>query len=583
MSMVEKKKKTRSTSSSADPATQYALDVTTGKVLAGPDIRNACARHIRDLENGPARGLFWDVEAVRRVINFFARVLKLNGGEHEGQPFILLPWQCFIVGSLFGWKSADGTRRFRMSYIESGKGSGKSPLAGGVGLYLLMADKEPRAEVYAAATKKDQAMILFRDAVTMVDQSPALAQRITKSGTGLNVWNLAFLQTGSFFKPISSDDGQSGPRPHGALVDEVHEHKTNAVVEMMRAGTKGRRQALMFLITNSGHDKTSVCFEYHEYGRKVAAGDLEDDSFFSFICSLDEGDDPFKDESCWGKANPSLGHTFTEKYLREQVTQARGMPSKESIVRRLNFCQWVESADPWIDSDTWMKCEQDFDPEDLAGEECYGGLDLSGSRDLTSLALYFPRLKKLLVEFWTPKDTLLERAKTDHVPYDAWLRNGFIHAPPGKAVNYGFVADRIGELTQKYDIRCIACDQYRIKYLEVELANQSVEVELIPHGQGFYKAQESGLWMPRSIELFEEHLNSGELIIRTNPCLRWNAASAVLEADQKDNRIFAKKKSTGRIDGVVASAMAIGAAEDAILVETGDPDDFFDDPIMVGI
>ncbi len=583
MSMVEKKKKTRSTSSSADPATQYALDVTTGKVLAGPDIRNACARHIRDLENGPARGLFWDVEAVSRVINFFARVLKLNGGEHEGQPFILLPWQCFIVGSLFGWKSADGTRRFRMSYIESGKGSGKSPLAGGVGLYLLMADKEPRAEVYAAATKKDQAMILFRDAVTMVDQSPALAQRITKSGTGLNVWNLAFLQTGSFFKPISSDDGQSGPRPHGALVDEVHEHKTNAVVEMMRAGTKGRRQALMFLITNSGHDKTSVCFEYHEYGRKVAAGDLEDDSFFSFICSLDEGDDPFKDESCWGKANPSLGHTFTEKYLREQVTQARGMPSKESIVRRLNFCQWVESADPWIDSDTWMKCEQDFDPEDLAGEECYGGLDLSGSRDLTSLALYFPRLKKLLVEFWTPKDTLLERAKTDHVPYDAWLRNGFIHAPPGKAVNYGFVADRIGELTQKYDIRCIACDQYRIKYLEVELANQSVEVELIPHGQGFYKAQESGLWMPRSIELFEEHLNSGELIIRTNPCLRWNAASAVLEADQKDNRIFAKKKSTGRIDGVVASAMAIGAAEDAILVETGDPDDFFDDPIMVGI
>jgi len=581
--MVEKKKKTRSTSSSADAATQYAMDVTSGKVLAGPDIRNACARHLRDLESMHARGLFWDIESAQRAIDFFAKVLKLNGGEHEGAPFILLPWQSFIVGSIFGWKASDGYRRYRMVYVESGKGSGKSPLAGGVGLYCLVADKEPRAEVYAAATKKDQAMILFRDAVAMVDQSPALSQRINKSGGTGKEWNLAFVQTGSFFRPISSDDGQSGPRPHCALIDEVHEHKSNQVVEMMRAGTKGRRQALMFLITNSGHDKTSVCFEYHEYGRKVAAGDLEDDSFFSFICSLDEGDDPFKDESCWGKANPSLGHTFTEKYLREQVTQARGMPSKESIVRRLNFCQWVESADPWIDSDTWMKCEQDFDPDDLAGEECYGGLDLSGSRDLTSLALYFPRLKKLLVEFWTPKDTLLERAKTDHVPYDAWLRNGFIHAPPGKAVNYGFVADRIGELTQKYDIRCIACDQYRIKYLEVELANQSVEVELIPHGQGFYKAQESGLWMPRSIELFEEHLNSGELIIRTNPCLRWNAASAVLEADQKDNRIFAKKKSTGRIDGVVASAMAIGAAEDAILVETGDPDDFFDDPIMVGI
>ncbi len=581
--MVEKKKKTRSTSSSVDPATRYAMDVESGKEIAGPDIRNACKRHLLDLDSCHARGLQWDVAAAQRAIDFFAKVLKLNGGEHEGKPFSLLPWQCFIVGSIFGWKNSEDHRRYRMAYVESGKGSGKSPLAAGIALYCLVADKEPRAEVYAAATKKDQAMILFRDAVAMVDQSPALAQRINKSGGVGKEWNLAFLQTGSFFRPISSDDGQSGPRPHCALIDEIHEHKSNQVVEMMRAGTKGRRQALIFMITNSGHDKTSVCFEYHEYGRKVAAGDLEDDSFFSFICSLDDDEDPFKDESCWKKANPSLGHTFTERYLREQVTQARGMPSKESIVRRLNFCQWVESSDPWIDSDTWMKCEQDFDPDVLEGEECFGGLDLSGSRDLTALALYFPKTKKLLVEFWTPKDSMLERAKTDHVPYDAWLRNGFIHAPPGKAVNYGFVAVRIGELAARYDIKCIAFDQYRIKYLEPELESESVSVELIPHGQGFYKAQESGLWMPRSIELFEELLNNQELVIRTNPCLRWNAASAVLEADQKDNRIFAKKKSTGRIDGVVASAMAIGAAEDANLQEHGDPDDFFDDPIMAGI
>ncbi|HDL7098263.1 TPA: terminase large subunit [Yersinia enterocolitica] len=581
--MAEKKKKTRSPSSSVDPVTQYATDVTSGKIVAGPDIRHACERHLRDLELGPARGLVWDVEAVSRVIAFFANILKLNGGDYEGKPFILLSWQCFVIGSIFGWKSSDGTRRFRMVYVESGKGSGKSPLAGGVGLYCMIADKEPRAEVYAAATKKDQAMILFRDAVSMVDQSSALSQRVVKSGTGLNVWNLAFLQTGSFFKPISSDDGQSGPRPHCALIDEVHEHKTNQVVEMMRAGTKGRRQALIFLITNSGHDKTSVCYDYHEYGKKVASGDQEDDSFFSFICSLDEGDDPFKDESCWGKANPSLGQTFELKYLREQVTAARGMPAKESIVRRLNFCEWVESATPWIGGDTWMDCEDEFDIEELAGEECYGGLDLSGSRDLTSLALFFPKHNKLFVEFWTPKDSLLERAKTDRVPYDKWLKAGFIHAPPGKAVNYGFVAHRIGELTAMFDIKCIACDQYRIKYLELELESNSVSVVLVPHGQGYYKAQESGLWMPRSIELFEAKLNNKELVIKRNPCLRWNAASAVLEADQKDNRIFAKKKSTGRIDGVVASAMAIGAAEDADIEEEGDLDGFFDNPIIVGI
>jgi len=578
--MVEKKKKTRSTSSSVDQATQYAMDVDSGKEIAGPDIRNSCKRHLNDLKTCKARGLLWDVEAAQRAINFFSMVLKLNGGDYEGKPFVLLPWQCFIVGSLFGWKNADGYRRFRMVYVESGKGSGKSPLAGGVGLYCLTADNEPRAEVYAAATKKDQAIILFRDAVAMVDQSPALSQRITKSGGAGKEWNLAFLQAGSFFRPISSDDGQSGPRPHCALIDEIHEHKSNIAVEMMRAGTKGRRQALIFMITNSGHDKTSVCYDYHEYGRKVADGSIEDDSFFSFICSLDEGDDPFKDESCWKKANPSLGHTFTERYLREQVTQARGMPSKESLVRRLNFCQWVDADNPWMSSEVWSNCEEDFDLDELEGEECYGGLDLSGTRDLTSLALFFPKQKKLVVEFWTPKDTLADRAKTDRAPYDVWVKNGYVNATPGKAVKYGFVAERIAQLALRFDIKAIAFDQYRIKYLEPELEEADVSVPMIPHGQGYYKAQDSGLWMPHSIELFEEMLDDGTVTIKTNPCLRWNASSAVTEADQKENRIFAKKRSTGRIDGVVASAMAIGAAEGDIADE-GDIDDFFSRPLSM--
>ena len=580
--MVEKKRKTRSTRTSLDPATQYAQGVNDGKILAGPDIRSACARHLKDLKEAKQKGLVWDIDAVQRVINFFAKVLKLNGGEHEGQPFILLPWQCFVIGSIFGWKVEDGTRRFRMVYVESGKGSGKSPLAAGVGLYCLMSDSEPRAEVYAAATKKDQAMILFRDAVAMVDQSPALSQRITKSGGAGKEWNLAFLKAGSFFRPISSDDGQSGPRPHCALIDEIHEHKHNTAVEMMRAGTKGRRQALIFMITNSGHDKTSVCYDYHEYGRKVAEGSIEDDSFFSYICSLDEGDDPFKDESCWGKANPSLGYTFTDRYLREQVTQAQGMPAKESIVRRLNFCQWVDAANPWINGDTWMSCEKKFTLEDLQGEDCYGGLDLSGTRDLTSLALYFPRIKHLYVEFWTPKDTLRDRAKTDRVPYDAWARKGFIHTPPGNAVKYEFVAERIAEITTHVNLLAIAFDQYRIKYLEPKLDEAAVTVPLVPHGQGYYKAKDSGLWMPRSIELFEALIDDQAIIIHANPCLRWNAASAVTEADQKENRIFAKRKSTGRIDGVVSSAMAIGASEEEY-EDDGDIEGFFDDPIIVGI
>lgn len=560
---MPKRKKTNSTDSSVDKATQYAINVTSGKILAGPDIRNACKRHLDDLKNAKEKGLVWDTESAQRAAEFFEKVLKLNGGEYEGKPFVLLPWQYFIVGSLFGWKTLDGYRRFRMAYIESGKGSGKSPLAAGIGLYCLMADNEPRAEVYAAATKKDQAMILFRDAVAMVELSPDLDKRIKKSGTGQNVWNLAYLQKGAFFRPISSDNGQSGPRPHCVLIDEIHEHKTNEVVEMMRAGTKGRTQAIIVMITNSGHDKTSVCYEYHEYGRKVAEQTLIDDAFFSFICSLDEGDDPLADESCWPKANPSLGHTFTHKYLREQVTQAKGMPTKESIVRRLNFCQWVESANPWLAADIWIANEQDFNVDELIGEECYGGLDLSGTRDLTALSLYFPKHKKAFTEFWTPQETLLDRAKSDHVPYDVWVKKGYLFATPGRVVDYDYVANRLGELKAKFNIINLAFDPYRIKYFQKSLDDVSVDIEMTPHGQGFYKSKDSGLWMPHSIELLEKDITENNIIIKFNPCLRWNAASAVLESDNKENKVFAKKKSSGRIDGVVSLAMARGCADGA--------------------
>lgn len=576
--------KRQSQTNISDRVTGFAEDVLSGVIIAGPSVRDACQRHINDLALGPARGLRWDLEDANHRIGYFEEVLCLNGGEYEGLPFILNPWQAFIVGSLFGWKAPDGYRRFRTAYIETAKGSGKSPLAAGIGLVGMTSDGEARAEIYAAATKKDQAMILFRDAVSMVDQSSLLADRIEKSGRGEKVWNLAHPKSGSFFRPISADDGQSGPRPHIALLDEIHEHKTRMVVDMMRAGTKSRRQALIVMITNSGHDRTTICYDYHEYGKAVCAGTKVDDSVFAFICGLDESDDPFKDEGCWYKSNPSLafgkpgdanGGVPGLKYLREQVTEARGMPSKESTVRRLNFCEWVDAENPWLAADVWMGCEEDYDLDSIPmGEPCYGGLDLSGTRDLTALVLYFPRLKLVVAEFWTPGDTLVERARVDRVPYDAWLRGGFLHAPPGKAVDYAAVAARCGELAIRFEIKGIAFDPYRIKYFTPELDAQGINIPLMPHGQGYTVSKESGLWMPRSIEMTESALTERQVKIKTNPVLRWNAASAVLEADQKDNRIFAKRKSTGRIDGVVAMAMAFGAADGAKEKDKGDIDDY---------
>jgi phage terminase large subunit-like protein len=563
----------------SDRATQYAKDVVRGKLPAGPHVRAECARHLRDLTEGPQRGLKWDKAAAARAIGFYRDVLCLNGGEHEGKPFELEAWQAFIVGRLFGWKGADGYRRFRMAYVETGKGSGKSPLAAGVGHYTLLADDEPRAEVYAAATKKDQAMVLYRDAVAMVDQSPALQRALRKSGTGLNVWNLAHLKTGSFFRPISADDGQSGPRPHCALIDEIHEHKTPQVVEMMRAGTKGRRQALIFMITNSGFDRTSVCFQYHDYGAKVAAGELQDDSFFSYICALDEDDDPFESEECWPKANPSMGVTFQPKYLREQVTQARGMPAKESIVRRLNFCQWVDAANPWIDGDLWRACRVPFTDDDIAGLPCTLALDLSAKRDLTALALIWRAPDGRLfvrVVFWTPADTLTERARTDNVPYQAWVDAGFLRTVPGRSIDYAYVAREVATLLGQYDVKSLAFDQWRIEDFQRELDDLGVEnfifdgddetssktgLCLYRHGQGFAGGGSAHvLWMPRSITSLEDAVINKTVSVMTNPVLDWNSASAVHEADATGNKKWEKRKSTGRIDGIVAVSMGVGAA-----------------------
>ena len=568
-------KTTSRASSRADRVTTYARKVAAEKIVAGPLVRLAAARHLDDLAHGHERGLRWDPKKADRVFKFFERVLRLNGGEHEGKPFILQPWQAFIVGCLFGWVLADGSRRFQTAYLEIGKGNGKSPLAAGVGLYGLIADGEARAEIYAAATKKDQAQILFRDAVAMVDLSPALARVISKSG-GTPVWNLGHVQSGSWFRPISSDDSQSGPRPHIALVDEVHEHKTSQVLDLLRAGFKGRRQPMLVEITNSGVDRTSICYRHHEYSERVLQGSVKDDAWFAFVCNLDPSDDPLEDESCWLKANPNLGVSVTLKYLHGLVHEARGMPAKASVVRRLNFCEWVDADNPAIDRDAWMACQSAFLYADLAELEPVGALDLSGTRDLTALGLWWPAEEgtpaRFAAEFWTPEEGLLERAKRDRVPYDAWARDGFITTTPGRSVNYRWVAIRLGELQQEIGLRRVAFDAYRIKYLERELEQLGIEIELVPHGQGFYKAAESGLWMPHSIEVAERAIIDKTIRIRPNPALTFAAASAVHEEDPKGNRIYTKRRSKGRIDGMVVLAMAAGLADGGL--GEGVPDDY---------
>lgn len=521
-------------------------------------MRDACARHLRDLDDGPKRGLRWDVNEANEAIAFFREVLVLNGGEFEGVPFELLLWQKFIVGSIYGWKRADGTRRFRLAYVETGKGSGKSPIAAGIGMKGLVADNEERAEIYAAATKKDQAQVLFRDAIAMYKQSPELYSRLEPSGGVGKEWNLAHHASNSFFRPIASDDGgQSGPRPHIILGDEVHEMPTRTLLEMLRAGFKFRRQPLMFLITNSGAGKQCVAWEYHEYGAKVCAGLVKDDSLFAYICALDEGEDPFVDEACWPKANPSLGTTIRPDYLREQVTEARGMPAKEATVRRLNFCQWVEAHNPWISGHVWLGAGEEIDQQLLLNRRCWGGLDLSSTQDLTAFVLVFEPTEddpvwRMLQFFWLPEDTLSEKADKDRVPYIAWRTAGHLETTPGRAISKLHVLHRISEICAMYDAQEIGYDRWRIEDLKMLMEQEGISLPpLNPFGQGFKD-------MAPALDEFERRLVNGQLKHNNNPVMTWCAANAVVSSDPAGNRKVAKDKATGRVDGIVAAVMATG-------------------------
>ena len=560
---MNKSKKTKPPAIS-DAATQYAEEVVNGKRVAGPHVRGQCARHLKDIADGKKRGLVWSVEESEKAQGFFADVLKLNGGDFEGKSFELLPWQKFVVGSLFGWKGVDGYRRFRVAYVETAKGSGKSPLAAGIGMKGLVADNEPRAEVYSAATKKDQAMILFRDAVAMVDQSPELSKRLTKSGTGERCWNLAYMAQGAFFRPISSDDGQSGPRPHIGLIDELHEHKTNTVIEMMRAGTKSRRQALIFMITNAGHNRMGPCWGYHEYGAKVAAGEVQDDAFFPYICALDEEDDPFSDESCWLKANPSLQDADLPgmKYIREQVVEAKGMPSKEAIVRRLNFCQWTDAESPWISGEIWRSVQREFDWRDLRGRRAYAGLDLSSTTDLTGMVFLVEPEESgepwLLVPFaWLPDVDLQRKADTDRVPYIQWRAEGLLETTPGRAISKRIVLQKLSAMCEFFEVVCVGYDRWRIEDLMAMASDEGITLpEMKPVGQGYRD-------FSPAVETFERMLLNGEIAHPGHKVLDWCMSNAVIEQDGAENRKLSKEKATGRIDLAVAAVMAAGLINSA--------------------
>jgi phage terminase large subunit-like protein len=547
-----------------DRTTEYARKVCAGEIVAGRLVRLACSRHLADLDSGPARGLRFNLARADRAFRFFEELLVLAEGQFAGQPFKLQPWQAFIIGSIFGWLRVDGTRRFRLAYIEVGKGNGKSPMAGGIGLYGLVADNEPAAEIYSAAVTKEQARILFRDAERMRESSPQLSKLIRS-----HVNNLSCAKTGSFFRAISSE-GRSldGKRVHMGLIDEIHEHPSAIVVDKIRAGLKARLNGLIFEITNSGFDRESVCWQHHEASRQILEGKTENDSWFAYICGLDEGDDWKTDKNCWVKANPNLGISIPESYLLEQVEEAIQIPAKENIVARLNFCVWTQSSKRAIAQDVWKGTEREYTARDLEGRECFGGLDLGSVSDTCSLTLIFPRDDscpewRLLTWFFCPEAEVVNRAKKGVANYALWADEGALIPTPGNVTDYRYIRKFLSGvnsdgvkteepcLADRFDIKEIAYDRWNATQLVIDL--QGDGLNMVQFGQGFASFQ-------APVRDFLRMEMAGELHHNGNGMMDWQIGNLVLAQDPAGNQKPDKEKSGDKIDGPVTLIMALGRA-----------------------
>ena len=535
------------------PAIAYIHGVLDGSIPAGRLVRLAVERHQRDLEEGAARGLRFDRAAAEHAIDWFG-FLKHSKGEWAGKGFELSGWQQFILWTLFGWKRADGLRRFRTAYIEVPRKNGKSTLAAGIGLYLMIADGEPGAEVYSAATKRDQAKITWGEAARMVKASPALSAMVRHYRASDN---LSIDATAARFMPLGADaDNMDGLNVHGAIIDELHAHRTAAVLEVLETATAARRQPLILEITTAGTDQASICYQHHDYSRRVLEGAVVDDTWFAYIATIDDEDD-WQDESCWPKANPNLGVSVKLDDLRRKAEQAARMPSRQNAFRRFHLNVWTQQTDRWIDLSLWDENAGEVNEELLVGRECYGGLDLSAVSDLTAWVMVFPEKDdpeavQILARFWCPEAKLVDEANRYRDQYRIWAAGGWLRTTPGDVIDYQFIKAQILRDAERFRIVDLNVDRLFQGYqLSQELADEGLQV--FGMGQGF-------LSMAAPMKEFARRLLAKKLHHGNNPVLRWMADNVAVKMDPAGNLKPDKAASQGRIDGIVALIMALDRA-----------------------
>lgn len=495
----------------------------------------------------------FDVVKAQRAVRFINN-LKHTKGVWHGVPFDLLPWQDKIITDIFGTVKDNGFRQYNTAYVEIPKKNGKSEIAAAIALYLTCADSEWGAEVYGCAADRQQASIVFDVAVDMVDQCPALKKRIKPI---ISQKRLVYMPLGSFYQVLSSEAfSKHGLNVHGVIFDELHAQPNRELYDVMTKGSgDARMQPLFFLITTAGTDRNSICYEVHQKADDILRGKKFDPTFYPVIYGIKDEDNWSLEEN-WYKANPSLGHTIPIEKVRDAFNSAKENPAEENIFRQLRLNQWVKQSVRWMPMDIWEKCSFAVDIYKLRGRECYGGLDLSSSNDITAFVLIFPPTADddkyyVLPFFWIPEENLKLRVRRDHVPYDVWAKQEFLKTTEGNVIHYGFIEKFIEELGKKYNIKQIAFDRWGAVQMVQNL--EGLGFTVVPFGQGYKDMS------PPTKELMKLTLEN-KMAHGGNPVLSWMMDNVYVRTDPAGNIKPDKEKSTEKIDGVVALIMALDRA-----------------------
>lgn len=500
-----------------------------------------------------SEGYFFEAELAVKAIRFFHECLNHIEGKVARTPFLLERWQQSYLANLFGWVDGSGYRRYRESLLYVPRKNGKTPLAAGVCNYVLFCDGEIGADIISSASTKDQASLLYRHAKGMVELEPELASRANiYKGTGHR--SIVYEAEGSSYKVIAADaDSTHGGNPHLVLIDELHAQPNRELVDVLRTSmaSANRAQSLLLYITTADFDRPSVCNETYNFAKKVCEGTVSAPYFLPAIYEIDRGDD-WTDEAVWAKANPNLGVSVSLEYLRRECKRAQEEPSYENTFRRLHLNQKTEQAERWLQLAVWDACDEDIPDAELAGADCWVALDLSSTQDITALVGVFDVGGRLAVRtrFWVPGASIQLRSRRDRVPYDAWAREGWITETDGDVVDYDQVKAAALAFAGEYraKLREIGIDPWNATQLSTQLEAEGAPVVHVRQGYAT---------MSPAMKEFERRLVGRLLAHGGNPVLRWMAANVVVKRDDADNIKPSKSKSTERIDGIVALAMAI--------------------------